>query len=115
LLTQIKEFQANAWETHFAFHSQRLHIAIAQPNLTGLAFAKALLEALDLTISVVRELEANSFIWNRPAFELQPRSVGPEVLEFALHTTQERNPAASPRYRKPNKRLEPVKVGTAED
>jgi Protein of unknown function (DUF3137) len=127
LLNRIKDFHdEDERDACFAFHAQRLQIGIAQANLTGPAFAQALLEALDLTVSLVRELEANTFIWNR--LSLEPRPVGPEVLEFALHTTQERNPAASPRYRnltligstKPEPaRLEPVKpeaekVGSAE-
>ena len=98
LLNRIKDFHdENNRDAFFAFHGQRLQIGIAQANLTGPAFAQALLEALDLTVSLVRELEANTFIWNRGS--LEPRPVGPEVLEFALQTTQERNPAASPRYR----------------
>jgi hypothetical protein len=120
LLARIKDFHdEHDQETHLAFHGQRLHIAINQANLTGPAFAQALLEALDLTISLVRELEANTFIWNRSVIE--PRNVGPEVIEFALLTTQERNPAASPRYRRieaERVRLEqpkPVQVGTTED
>ena len=124
LLNRIKDFHDERdQETHLAFHGQRLHIAIAQANLTGPAFAQALLEALDLTIGLVRELEANTFIWNK--LSLEPRPVGPEVLEFALHNTQERNPAASPRYRrseaeraKPERakleQPEPEKVGSAE-
>ena len=134
LLARTKDFHdGHDQETHLAFHGQRLHIAIAQANLTGPAFAQALLEALDFTISLVRELEANTFIWNK--LSLEPRPVGPEVLEFALHNTQERNPAASPRYRrseadrakpegakpegaKPDRakpeQLEPEKVGSAE-
>jgi Protein of unknown function (DUF3137) len=98
LLNRIKEFHDEGErDAYFAFHDHRLQIGIAQANLTGPAFAQALLEALDLTISLVRELEANTFIWNKQS--LEPRPVGPEVLEFALHTTQERNPTASPRYR----------------
>jgi Protein of unknown function (DUF3137) len=98
LLNRIKDFHDDGErDAFFAFHDQRLQIGIAQANLTGPAFAQALLEALDLTVGLVRELEANTFIWNRQS--LEPRPVGPEVLEFALHTTQERNPAASPRYR----------------
>ncbi len=98
LLNRIKDFHDEGErDAYFAFHNQRLQIGIAQASLTGPAFAQALLEALDLTVSIVRELEANTFIWNRQS--LEPRPVGPEVLEFALHTTQERNPAASPRYR----------------
>ena len=54
---------------------------------------------MDLAIGVLRELEANPYIWNRALQE--PRSVGPEVLEFALKTTQERNPLVGPRYRQP--------------
>ena len=113
LLARIKDFHDEGdGEQHFAFHGQRLHIAITQVNLTGPVFAQALLEALDLTISLVRELEANTFIWNRSMIE--PRNVGPEVIEFALLTTQERNPAASPRYRKPASpepvKTEPVKL-----
>jgi hypothetical protein len=105
LLARIKAFHdAGNQKPFLAFEQQRLHIGIPQPNLTGPAFAQALLEALDLTIGLVRELEANTFIWNKPS--LEPRPVGPEVLEFALHTTQERNPAVGPRYRKPS--LEPV-------
>jgi Protein of unknown function (DUF3137) len=98
LLNRIKDFHDEGErDAFFAFHDQRLQIGIAQANLTGPAFAQALLEALDFTVSLVRELEANTFIWNRQS--LEPRPVGPEVLEFALHTTQERNPTASPRYR----------------
>jgi Protein of unknown function (DUF3137) len=107
LLNRIKDFHDDGErDASFAFHDQRLQIGIAQANLTGPAFAQALLEALDLTVSLVRELEANTFIWNRQS--LEPRPVGPEVLEFALHTTQERNPAASPRYRK-SASFEPAK------
>jgi Protein of unknown function (DUF3137) len=117
LLNRIKDFHDEGErDAFFAFQAQRLQIGISQSDLTGPAFAQALLEALDLTVSLVRELEANTFIWNKASIE--PRPVGPEVLEFALHTTQERNPAASPRYRnlkltgstKPEpKTLEPVK------
>ena len=126
LLARIKAFDEGDHEPFLAFDGQRLHIAIAQANLTGPAFAQALLEALDLAISLVRELEANTFIWNKASIE--PRPVGPEVLEFALHNTQERNPAVGPRYRRPNAqpeykpeykpesaRPEPVKVGSAEN
>ena len=112
LLARIKDFHEGGGRQYFAFQGQRLHIAIAQANQTGPAFAQALLEALDLAIGLVRELEANTFIWNRAMIE--PRNVGPEVIEFALLTTQERNPAASPRYRaspEPTK-LEPVKLET---
>jgi Protein of unknown function (DUF3137) len=131
LLNRIKDFHDEGErDAFFAFHNQRLQIGIAQANLTGPGFAQALLEALDLTVSLVRELEANTFIWNRQS--LEPRPVGPEVLEFALHTTQERNPAVGPRYRnltligstKPEPKLETVnfrsakpeakKVGSAE-
>jgi hypothetical protein len=127
LLNRIKDFHDEGErDAFFAFHAQRLQIGISQANLTGPAFAQTLLEALELTVSLVRDLEANTFIWNRHS--LEPRPVGPEVLEFALHTTQERNPAAAPRYRnlkltgstKPEPRLEPAKlepekVGSAED
>jgi hypothetical protein len=119
LLARIKAFHDEGdHEPFLAFHGQRLHIAIAQANLTGPSFAQDLLEALDLAISLVRELEANTFIWNKASIE--PRPVGPEVLEFALHTTQERNPAVGPRYRRPEAQPEsgllgPVQVGTAED
>jgi Protein of unknown function (DUF3137) len=132
LLNRIKDFHDEGErDACFAFHGQSLQIGIAQANLTGPAFAQALLEALDLTVSLVRELEANTFIWNRHS--LEPRPVGPEMLEFALHTTQERDPAVGPRYRnltligstKPEPKLKPVKlepakpetekVGSAED
>jgi Protein of unknown function (DUF3137) len=112
LLNRIKDFGEGDTELHFAFHAQRLQIGINQANLTGPAFAQALLEALDLAVSLVRELEANTFIWNRSVIE--PRNVGPEVIEFALLTTQERNPDASPRYRKAESlgpvNLEPLKA-----
>jgi Protein of unknown function (DUF3137) len=117
LLNRIKDFHDEGErDAFFAFQAQRLQIGIAQANLTGPAFAQALLEALDLTVSLVRELEANTFIWNR--LSLEPRPVGPEVLEFALHTTQERNPAVGPRYRnlkltgstKPEPKLKPAKL-----
>jgi hypothetical protein len=100
LLRRLCEFEANGSETHLALQGQQLHIALAQSSqseMTGPDFAQSLLRALDLAISLLRELEANPYIWHRAANE--PRSVGPEVLEFALKTTQERNPAIGPRYR----------------
>jgi Protein of unknown function (DUF3137) len=110
-LNRLREFhQVSGREIHLALQDQRLHIALTHPGLkhpgakaqsylSGPEFAQSLLEALDLSIGVLRELEANPYIWNRAVNE--PRSVGPEVLEFALKTTQEQNPVVGPRYRKP--------------
>jgi Protein of unknown function (DUF3137) len=96
----INDFLARTGrETHFALMGQWVHIAVRQsPDLSGPAFAQSLFEALDLTVGLVRELEANPYIWNKPVSE--PRPVGPEMVEFAVHTTQERNPTVGPRYRK---------------
>jgi Protein of unknown function (DUF3137) len=110
-LNRLREFhEVSGREVHLALQDRRLHIALthpasahpgaAQSDLSGPEFAQSLLEALDLSIGVLRELEANPYIWNRALSE--PRSVGPEVLEFALKTTQERNPVVGPRYRKPD-------------
>ena len=105
-LNRLREFhEVSGREVHVALQGHRLHIALTHPESTaqsdpsGPQFAQSLLEALDLAIGTLRELEANPYIWNRAANE--PRSVGPEVLEFALKTTQERNPVVGPRYRKP--------------
>ena len=105
-LNRLREFhEVSGREVHLRLQDQRLHLAIthpestAQSDLSGPQFAQSLLEALDLAIGVLRELEANPYIWHLAVTE--PRSVGPEVLEFALKTTQERNPMVGPRYRKP--------------
>jgi Protein of unknown function (DUF3137) len=104
----INDFLARTGrETHLALMGQWVHIGVRQsPDLSGPAFAQSLFEALDLTVGVVRELEANPYIWNKPASE--PRPVGPEMVEFAIHTTQERNPTVGPRYRK-SEDPEPIK------
>jgi hypothetical protein len=95
LCTRINDFlEAFGHEMHFSWHGQQLQIGIQQePDLPGPEFAQALQEVLTFVVGLVRELEANSYIWHKALTE--SRSVGPEVLEFALRTTQERNASAS--------------------
>jgi Protein of unknown function (DUF3137) len=94
LCTRINDFlQAFGHEMHFSWHDRCLQIGIQQPDLPGPEFAQALQEVLTFVVGLVRELEANSYIWHKALTE--PRSVGPEILEFALRTTQERTASAS--------------------
>jgi Protein of unknown function (DUF3137) len=128
LLETLAEFgETTGFETNVSFVGRRVQIFVHRPGLYGPVFARALLATLDLAVGLIRDLEANAYVWNRDA--LEPRAVGPEVIEFALHTTQERDPTAAPRYRRPDPAhwanlepdeaawigLEPTRVGTGED